>query len=226
MAVSVRYWRHFRGRPAKEGMEKYLRAVAAAVTHLVSRYDAEVTFVSTCQGMPEYRTDDSKIADGLCENYLTAETRRRVTVDHAFRQVPRLVEYLRGFDFTICTRMHLAVLSMVAGVPPFAVAYEFKTRELFHSLGLDWCNEDIESVSAESMVSNVDTFLNRLDSVRERIRSEMPRLRASSREPAEKIMAMLQKPLAQSVIASAPHRPTDQSCNQTSEYLSRKSPQP
>ncbi|MFU8806954.1 MAG: polysaccharide pyruvyl transferase family protein, partial [Bradymonadaceae bacterium] len=62
VAVSVRHWTHFEGIDAEEGMRRYRDAIAHGVRHLVEDHGARVTFVSTCQGIPEYWTHDSRCA--------------------------------------------------------------------------------------------------------------------------------------------------------------------
>ena len=59
VAVSVRYWPHFSTCSNEEGMARYRRSVAAAVRQLISD-GAEVTFISTCQGIAEYDDDSSE----------------------------------------------------------------------------------------------------------------------------------------------------------------------
>ncbi|MHB1224071.1 MAG: polysaccharide pyruvyl transferase family protein, partial [Gemmatimonadaceae bacterium] len=107
VAVSVREWSHFEHTTAKAGMAAYRQAIAAAVTHVVERHGAEVTFISTCQGVPEYWTDDSRTALEILE-LLPPHVRRAVEVDRDFHRPTELAERLRGFDLVITTRMHMA----------------------------------------------------------------------------------------------------------------------
>jgi colanic acid/amylovoran biosynthesis protein len=61
--------------------------------------------------------------------------------------------------------MHMAILGLCAGVPVLAIAYEFKTTELFRSLGLNEWVHDIETVRAESLIRAVDALIARLEEV-------------------------------------------------------------
>lgn len=62
IAVSVRKLKAYGARDAETGADLYQWSICAAVTALVRDRGAEVTFLSTCQGIPEYWTDDSAIA--------------------------------------------------------------------------------------------------------------------------------------------------------------------
>ncbi len=161
VAVSVRDWSHFEGRSPAEGMERYLDAVAGAVTALVRDDNAEVVFLSTCQGIPEYRYDDSAVGQRIFER-LDDETRKSVSVDRAFHEPDELLTQLKGFDFVISTRMHMAILSLCAGVPVLPIAYEFKTTELYNSLSQGEWVTDISHIDRESFVALVRRFSNSL----------------------------------------------------------------
>ena len=164
VAVSVRAWPFFKTMTADDGMRNLMRVIAAAVTELVSTHDASLVFISTCQGVPEYWTDDSRVAQDIC-CLLPNELRRRVTIDTAFHDPRDLAEKLRGFDFAITTRMHAAMLSMVAGTPVLPIAYEFKTNELFASMGLAEWVSDIETIREDDFVRLMGRFIERLPQV-------------------------------------------------------------
>src|SRR5690606_1440113 len=111
VAVSVREWSRFAGGSAEEGMAAYRQAVAAAVTYMVERRGARVTFLATCQGVPEYWTDDSRTALEIVE-LLPEHVRQAVEVDRDFHRPAELAARLRDFDLVITTRMHMAILAL------------------------------------------------------------------------------------------------------------------
>jgi len=168
VAVSVRSWSHFRSGGVEDNQRRYRAAVAAAVEDLVRSRNADVTFVSTCQGVPEYSTDDSLEARRIVE-LLDPDVRARVEVDSAFRRAEALVDLLSGFDLVVATRMHMAILALCAGTPVFPIAYEFKTAELFADLGLGDRVVDIEAAHPESLPGQVDAFIGDLPRLRGRL---------------------------------------------------------
>jgi colanic acid/amylovoran biosynthesis protein len=184
IAVSVREWKHFRTRPAAEGRGAYRAAVAAVVGRLAAQ-GAEVSFVSTCQGVAEYWTDDARFARSLVDELLPDAP--GIQVDGAFRSPSELVEHLRNFDLVIATRMHAAILALVAGVPVVPIAYEFKMTELFASLGMPWLVEDIETITAARLDERVTGALARLDGLRAEIEHTVPALRRGAFLPAEAV---------------------------------------
>jgi colanic acid/amylovoran biosynthesis protein len=152
IAVSVRDWPFIDGKDGAGTMERYLDAVATFVTWIVENEQATVVFISSCQGVPDYWTDDSQTARRVVDR-LPSHVGRNVTVDSAFRSPTELIERLRPFDAVIATRMHVAILALCAGVPVIPIAYEFKTRELARRLGLCDVLQDIAQVSAASLLA-------------------------------------------------------------------------
>lgn len=175
VAVSVREWRHFATVDPAQGMASFRRAVAELVTHLVQRRGAQVVFVSTCQGVPEYWTDDARVA-GEIVALLEPSVAEQVAVDGEFRRPEALLELLSGYDLVVSTRMHLAILALCTGVPVLPISYEFKTDELFARLGVgDWV-QDIECATGPGLIEAVDGFLSALPGLRrdlfERVNAE------------------------------------------------------
>jgi colanic acid/amylovoran biosynthesis protein len=168
VAVSVRDWSFFRGVGPAEGMRGLRSAVGALVRHLVARHGAEVTFLSTCQGIPEYWTDDSRVAREIVAE-LPAAIRGQVAVDGGFRGPDAMLREIGGYDLVVAMRLHMGILSLCAGTPVFPIAYEFKTRELFEELGLGRHVQDVDLLEGEALCRALDDFLAELDSRRPRL---------------------------------------------------------
>ncbi|AXQ28866.1 polysaccharide pyruvyl transferase [Solimonas sp. K1W22B-7] len=166
VAVSVRRWTHYEGRDRSKGTETYEAAVAAAVSALVRDKNAEIVFLSTCQGIPDYLYDDSQIADRICAR-LDPDVRRAVSVDHGFHSPTALMETLRDFDFAISTRMHMAILGLCAGLPVLPIAYEFKTTELYRALGQSEWVTDISAIDSEAFATLAVRFSEHFSSFRQ-----------------------------------------------------------
>ncbi|HJQ15612.1 MAG TPA: polysaccharide pyruvyl transferase family protein [Allosphingosinicella sp.] len=168
IAISVRAWKHFRRGSPEQNSHRYRSAIAATVTQLVVGAQAEITFLSTCQGIPEYWTDDSKEALEIT-SLLDPDVLEHVTVDESFRRAEKLIEELEEFDLVIATRMHMAILALCAATPVFPIAYEFKTAELFHKLGLGHSVVDIEDASPESLPDQILEFINNIPTFRDQL---------------------------------------------------------
>jgi len=158
VGISVRYWPFFEQVDKTIGMKTYIEVMSSMVTHLRDKYNASITFISTCQGIPEYWTDDSKVAleiwSGLPDNI-----KKDVRVDRSFHTPCELVEILTSFDIVITTRMHMAILSLIAGTPVLPISYEFKTKQLFKRLELDQWTQDIETLDGETSQRSIDSLL-------------------------------------------------------------------
>lgn len=192
MAISVRGWRHFETVDPDEGEGRYFDAVAALVERLVETRDARVTFVSTCQGMPEYWTDDTEAGRAVVGR-LDEAVRERVVLDTEARGPDEMIETYAGFDLVVATRMHAAILALCARTPVLPIAYEFKTRELFGRMGLgDWVT-DIEEISPAAFSDLAEVCLGRLAELREAVAREVPALRESAFAPAAALRRHVEK---------------------------------
>ena len=190
VAVSVRRWPHFRTRDMAQGMEAYRDAIAVAVTRLVEERGAEVVFLSTCQGVPEYRMNDARVAREIFDA-LPSTVRDRVRVDDAFHAPDDLVNRIADFDFVVSTRMHMAILSLIAGTPVVPIAYEFKTKELFRRLEGAEPVLDIETIDGDALVGAIDDFLQEIDDRREPLFGAVARERARALDAADHFVAAL-----------------------------------
>lgn len=184
VAVSVRYWRRFGERAEEEGRELYRRSVADAVRGLVAR-GARVVFLSTCQGVDDYWTDDARYARELVDELLPGL--EGVHVDPSFRRPAELLDELRNFDLAVATRMHFAILALAAGTPVVPIAYEFKTTELFHGLGMPALVQQIDTITPDSLRQRIEDALARRDELRNAIARQLPALRQGAMAPALRI---------------------------------------
>jgi colanic acid/amylovoran biosynthesis protein len=189
VAVSVRHWPHYRRADPSAGQAEYRAGIAAVVKRLVAD-GARVTFVSTCQGQPDYRTDDSRYAARIVDEHLRGVP--GVEVDAAFRTPDELIEELAGYHLAIATRMHFAILALCAGVPVAPIAYEFKTEELFSSLGWGDRVVELETMTADSLWDSVESTLRDADALREELARLLPALKEAAMEPALRIRDDLQ----------------------------------
>lgn len=179
VAISVREWRHFKSVEPAKGMKQYIDALRESSNYLVEKHNAEITYLSTCQGMPEYWTDDSRLAQTIVDG-LPETTRRSVSVDASFHQPAHLAHVLKSYDFVIATRMHMAIIALGVGKPVLPIAYEFKMQELFERLGAGRWVQDIETLSGNALIQTLDRFLEELPSIREPLFAAVEREYASA----------------------------------------------
>jgi colanic acid/amylovoran biosynthesis protein len=163
VAISVRQWSYFDSRDTG-GMESYKQSIAALTTWLVEAKGADVTFLSSCQGVPEYRYDDSAVARTIVE-MLPAQVRSKVKVDGDHHRPEELMNLLKGFDLVVATRMHIMIMALCMGTPVLPIAYEFKTRELAKRLDLEAFVSDINTISRQDLIGKADALIRTLDVV-------------------------------------------------------------
>ena len=158
VAISVRDWAHFEKIDTVEGMRRYRESVANLVNFVVRELGAKVSFLSTCQGRPEYWTDDSLVAEEIAKA-LPQDVRESVVVDRLPRSPDQLRDAFGGFDLVVATRMHAAILALIAGTPVLPIAYEFKTVELFRTLGWGPLISHIDELANDTLVGKLQLLL-------------------------------------------------------------------
>lgn len=158
IAISVREWRHFPASTAHEGMDRYLSVIRGLCRALIDRHNAKLTFLSTCQGVPEYGYDDSKVADRVVSG-LPTDVSHQIHIDRDFHSPKQLLDMFQSFDLLISTRMHAAILALSARTPSIAIAYEFKSSELFARLGIPERAFNIEDITADGLCAAVTEIL-------------------------------------------------------------------
>ncbi|MBP1884207.1 polysaccharide pyruvyl transferase family protein [Sinorhizobium mexicanum] len=164
VGISVRHWHYVKG--GDGGMGRYIDSVREVATKLVRDHGKKVTFISTCQGVPEYAHDDSKTAN-LIVSGLAPEIAEHVSVDASFHTPEHLMATARGLDFVVATRMHMMIMSLCVGTPVLPIAYEFKTKEVAKRVGVDEVLLDIDTVTPEEASGKLDRFVANLDHYRE-----------------------------------------------------------
>lgn len=177
VAVSVREWRHYATRDAEEGQQGCLEAFRRLVTALVRERGAAVTFVSTCQGRPEYTFDDAAFAHEVVRG-LEDDVAATVEVDGGLYDAVGLRDRLSGFDAMVSMRLHAAILAVCGGTPTLTVAYEYKSTEVWHQLGQDEFTLDLETLDGDVLADRAFALLDR----RDQVRGEVLPLLASWRE--------------------------------------------
>jgi colanic acid/amylovoran biosynthesis protein len=184
VVISVREWRHFKSVDPAEGMTQYIDALRAVSHHLVEKHNAEITYLSTCQGMPEYWTDDAKLAQQIVDG-LPETTRQSVSVEANFHHPADLAKLLKNYDLVIATRMHMAIIALGVGTPVLPIAYEFKMQELFERLGQARWVQDMETLLPDTLIGAVDQFLAELPEVRGQLFTAVQQERASAAASGE-----------------------------------------
>lgn len=179
VAISVREWKHFKTIDPAEGMKRYIESLRGLTTYLVEKHHADVTYISTCQGMPEYWTDDSKLAQIIVDG-LPESIRESVSVDSSFRRPAELAATLKNYNLVIATRMHMAIIALSVGTPVLPIAYEFKMHGLFERLGQARWVQDIESVSGAVLIEKLEEFLAALPELRQPLFTAVRREHASA----------------------------------------------
>lgn len=159
VAVSVREWLY-----CADGntMPKYLKSIAEASMRLIEM-GYRVHFFSTCQGIEEY-TDDNKVVKKILA-LIPDSYHSKINIYNTYLDLPQILELLREMDFIVATRLHMSILALISGTPVYPIAYEFKTIELYNSLGYSKV-ETLEDISPATLPNSIESFVNGFTYVR------------------------------------------------------------
>jgi colanic acid/amylovoran biosynthesis protein len=155
LALALRDW-DFPSAPdrrAKERMrEGYLRAVSDACVALHRRQGASFCLFSQARG-PSASEDDRPVARRLLQ-----DLRRRIPDSHlrladeaASASPAAIVALLRRADLVLTSRLHAAILAILAGTPAVTIGYHHKSLGVLRDLGLENNHVAIEAVRAETL---------------------------------------------------------------------------
>lgn len=160
----------------------YDASMRAAAESLAER-GWDVRALSTCQGVPSYAYDDSAEA-----RRILAGTSARI--ERSFHSPTGLLDELSNTGMVVTTRMHLGILALISRVPVIAIAYEFKTVELFESLGLSDFVVKIEDVNPAWIESRIQMLQDSPDLAR-LAPEKLEELRSKADSPAAAVREII-----------------------------------
>jgi len=166
IGLSVRKWTYpYTENTSSEKLhDEYIEKFAQLTQSLIDELNAEIIFISTCQGIPEYSFHDDHVAMQVY-NRLPATHQCKVKVDTGFYTPDQLVEVLNAVDMFIGTRMHACILSLIKAIPTINICYEFKSRELFNDMGLGEFVHDIDNIEIPRVLKNCRHLIENYDEI-------------------------------------------------------------
>lgn len=186
VAVSVREWK-FENRDMGS-FAKMVQSFCAVV--LEKGFNIE--FISTCQGVEGYR-DDSKIA-AIIKDLIVKENPNyldKIKVNSDYHTYHELEELLNTkYAFTIGTRLHMCILSLVNGTPAFNISYEVKGIECYKYLGLADYSADFNE-SAASALTKFNNFITNYKSIQSSLQDRLTPVHRECKETLGKFLREL-----------------------------------
>jgi polysaccharide pyruvyl transferase WcaK-like protein len=158
-----------------EGYRRLVKLWSEIVAHLVSRGDRVHLFVSNPGDMQTV----NEVVDCL-----DAETRTRCTI--TCPQTPnQLLDFYRGVDAVISSRLHGVLLAIVSGRPVLGLSHERKVAAAMQDAGVsDFCL-DLATSEAHHVVALLDRMIIELDTCAERLNMYSRSARSLIREQQE-----------------------------------------
>lgn len=182
IAISVRGWKH-----DSRNENQYYQMILKMTEKCVNE-GYEVEFISTCQGLENY-INDSDVANEIY-NMLNDDIKANVIVNSHYYKLDDLREYLTTFKFTIGTRLHMCILSIMSGVPALNISYEVKGRECYKYLGMDEYTIDYNENIDKALLS-LDSMINNIDGITEYVNTTNRKMNKLSESYFSKLMSIL-----------------------------------
>ena len=144
VSISVRFW------PFYENKEYVYRNYIKQMAHFCDwliRGGFVLVFVSTTP--KEHHIDDVKVSEEIKAGIINKN--KALIIREVGYNNKDLINLYRRAYINIGTRMHSTILAALAGTPSLAIAYEFKSKELFSMLGLKEFVVEQERFSSEEL---------------------------------------------------------------------------
>lgn len=186
VGVSVRE-HNFPGKTNPEvWMDKYITEIARAADLLIELSHGTVFFVPQC-----IRTGglDLEVSREVLKKMSRPECAR--IIDEDISPLALQVLYAR-FEMLIGTRMHANILTMCAGTPVVAIAYERKTNGIMKMLGLEENVINIEDVEG-ALLPLVERVFSTRESIKQHLAQSVPKIRSQALATPKILIAKLQE---------------------------------
>ena len=144
ISISVRFWPFYENK--EYVYRNYIKQMARFCDWLIRR-GFMLVFVSTTP--KEHHIDDVKVAEEIKAGIINKN--KALIVREVGYNNRDLINLYRRAYINIGTRMHSTILAALAGTPSLAIAYEFKSQELFSMLGLKEFVVEQERFSSEEL---------------------------------------------------------------------------
>jgi polysaccharide pyruvyl transferase WcaK-like protein len=150
VGIVVRQWWFPAHQDPAGAFDRYVDAVAGLISWL--RTNGSPVELAIQSNGPLHRGDDRIAARAVVER-LGAPVE---IVDLDLRESANAAISRYGrYDVLVATRMHAALMGLLAGTPTIAIAYEAKTPGVFQMLGLTEWVVDIVDLAAEALIDRV-----------------------------------------------------------------------
>jgi polysaccharide pyruvyl transferase WcaK-like protein len=144
-------------------LAEYQRLIALWAD-IVSATVAEGSRVHLFVSAPEDMVSVQDVWDRL------GDAARAATTINQAGNPDELLDFYRGLDIVISSRLHGVLLAIVAGRPVLALSHERKVRTVMSDAGVtDYC-ADLSNATAEGTMAMLRTLIGDLDSCAERMR--------------------------------------------------------
>ncbi|OGY26348.1 MAG: hypothetical protein A2Z42_03410 [Candidatus Woykebacteria bacterium RBG_19FT_COMBO_43_10] len=153
ISISVRFW------PFYENKEYVYRNYIKQMVHFCDWLIGEgfmLVFVSTTP--KERHIDDVRVAEEIKAGIINKN--KALIIREVGYNNRDLIDFYRRAYINIGTRMHSTILAALAGTPSLAIAYEFKSQELFSMLGIKEFVVEQERFSSEELKYKFSKLVN------------------------------------------------------------------
>ena len=168
--------------------DRFEALIATVADYLIEQKGVTVVLVSHVLG-PEEERDDRVMARSVYEKLENKTRTRLLAGDYRPEELKGVIGRCQLF---LGLRMHANIAALAMGVPTFAIAYSRKTLGIMRMLGQQRWVSDINALSSEELIANVEALWNEREQVRRDLRVRMAEVAQRANENAILIQSVIE----------------------------------
>jgi colanic acid/amylovoran biosynthesis protein len=195
LAINVREWAfpeagHLISRRLKR--EEYLNALTDVARFFIQRYRGSVVVVPQALG-PDPSEDDRGICREFCQRVrdCIAESWEVQFREPDTSSLTGFMELLSQVTILIGTRLHSCILALLAGTPAISIGYQYKSQGTLDVLGLGRFNTDINGLSSDWLLAQLEEIMNQRCEIQAEIRQSLSLARTQIDEQVGRLLTSL-----------------------------------
>lgn len=173
IGITVRDWHFPEKEDAEKAREQYINSVVETISNYVEKNNAVFVFVPQVLFDGD---DDSKTAE-LIKSKLKNEYKNHFIIRKDDWSPIEIKGLINNFDIFVGTRMHSNIFATSMGVPTVAIAYEKKTNGIMETVGLSDYVEEINDISAATLIGKIDRCIKNKETIREHLNKRIIEIR-------------------------------------------------
>ena len=187
VGITVVNWTFPNTKKSKTKQREYINAITSSIETLIEEMNAIVIFFPHAISIKE---DDRKLSQQIKAEIKKSLTSNVfvLTENYSPQQTKSMIGTL---DMFIATRLHSGVFALSMNIPTLVIGFEQKSWGFMEMFGLQDYVLDINTITAEQIVSSFNKLLKVRNEVIQRIKEKLPTVKNKAEQNGELIEKLL-----------------------------------